>query len=468
MLLYERLAGELRGQIAHGALRAGERLPSIRQLAHGHGISAATAVQACLQLEREGLVVARPRSGYYVRAAVPPPPEAKPSRRRVPGAVNNPALDEVLDMLSRSDVLPLHSATPSPSLLPQAALSAALGRSLRHQPAAALDYSSPQGLPALRRQIARRYAQFGAAVSPDEIVVTAGAMEGITLALRALTVQGDVVIVETPTYHGILQAVAALRLKVLEVPNVPGRGIDAARLDQLLQQNRVRAAVLVPNFNNPLGSLTDDAAKQALLASCARHGTVVIEDDIYGDLAWSGERPSPLRRWDSHGAVISCGSFSKTLSPGLRLGWVAAGAWTDALVRAKYFSTVGSASLPQLAMADYLQKHDLERHLRRLRRTLADNAQRLHEAIARHWPAGTRASEPQGGLSLWLQLPEGGDGHALFESALEQGIGTSPGVLFSSRGDYADCLRLSCGMPWSARLDQALKRLGQLAARQLA
>lgn len=468
MLLYERLAGELRTQIARGAWRAGERLPSIRQLAQSHGVSAATAVQACLQLEREGLAVARPRSGYYVRAAVPPPPAARPSRRRAPGAVSNPALEEVLGMLSRDDVLPLHTATPAPALLPQAALSAALGRSLRHHAAAALDYAPPQGLPALRRQIARRYAQLGATVSPDEIVITAGAMEGLTLALRTLTAPEDVVMVETPTYHGILQAVAALRLKVVEVPNLPGRGIDVERLDLLLDQHRVRVAILVPNFNNPLGSLTGDVAKQALLASCARHGTVVIEDDIYGDLAWSGERPSPLCRWDTQGAVISCGSFSKTLSPGLRLGWLAGGAWTEALVRAKYFSTVGSASLPQLAMAEYLHKHDLERHLRRLRRTLADNAQRLHEAIARHWPEGTRASEPQGGLSLWLQLPEGGDGYALFEAALALGIGTSPGVLFSSRGDYADCLRLSCGLPWSPRLDQALKRLGQLAARQLA
>lgn len=226
----------------------------------------------------------------------------------------------------------------------------------------------------------------------------------------------------------------------------------------------MRAAVVIPNFNNPLGSLTSDVAKQALLESCARHGTVVIEDDIYGELAWSGQRPSPLRRWDRHGNVISCGSFSKTLAPGLRVGWLAGNQWTDALVRAKYFSTVGSASLPQLALADYLQRHDQERHLRRLRRMLADNGQRLHEAIARHWPAGTRASEPLGGLSLWLQLPPGGDGRVLFEAALAKRIGTSPGVLFSSRGDYADCLRLSCGLPWNERLDRALKQLGQLAA----
>ncbi|MFC3652395.1 PLP-dependent aminotransferase family protein [Dyella humi] len=463
MLLYEQLANQLRTQIAQGALRAGERLPSIRQLARSHDVSIATAVQACLQLEREGLAQARPRSGYFVRAAAPLPPETRPSRRRTPGTVSNPMLQDVLDMLARSDLLPLHSATPSPALLPQTALTASLSRCLRHAPASALDYAPPQGHLALRRHIAQRYAQVGVTVSPEEVVITAGAMEAISLALRTLTQPGDVVLVESPTYHGILQAVAALKLKVLAVPNLPDRGIDVARLEQLLQQNKVRAAVLVPNFNNPLGSVTDDTAKQALLKSCARHKTIVIEDDIYGELAWSGQRPSPLRRWDKHGTVITCDSFSKILAPGLRVGWMVGGDWTEALLRTKYFSTVGSASLPQLALADYLQRHDLERHLRQLRRALADNAQRMHEAIARYWPASTRACTPRGGLSLWLQLP-GMNTQALFETALHEGIGTSPGALFSSHDEYTDCLRLSCGLPWSEQLDRALWRLGQLAS----
>ncbi|GGA11575.1 PLP-dependent aminotransferase family protein [Dyella caseinilytica] len=463
MLLYEQLASQLREQIAQGALRAGERLPSIRQLARSHGVSTATAVQACLQLEREGLAQARPRSGYFVRAATPQTPSLRPPRRRTPATVSNPMLQDVLDMLARSDLLPLHSATAAPELLPQSALTASLSHCLRHAPAAALDYAPPQGHPALHRMIAQRYAQLGVSVSPDEIIITAGAMEAISLALRTVTTPGDVVLVESPTYHGILQAIAALQLKVLEVPNVPGGGIDVARLDQRLQQNTVRAAVLVPNFNNPLGSLTDDAAKQAILASCAKHKTIVIEDDIYGELSWSGQRPSPMRRWDRHGNVITCSSFSKILSPGLRIGWLVGSEWTDALLRAKYFSTVGGASLPQLALVHYLQRHDLERHLRRLRMALADNGQRLHEAIERYWPKETRACTPRGGLSLWTQLPPDTDVGALFETALAEGIGTSPGMLFSSRGDYADCLRLSCGLPWSDKLDRALQRLGRLA-----
>ncbi|MEE7566945.1 PLP-dependent aminotransferase family protein, partial [Xanthomonas sp. Kuri4-3] len=247
----------------------------------------------------------------------------------------------------------------------------------------ALNYAPPQGHAPLRRLIAQRYTQLATAVRPDEVVVTAGAMEAIALALRVVTRPGDVVAVETPTYHGILQSVAALRLKVVELPRRAVGGLDLGRMDTLLREHAVRATVLVPNFHNPLGSVIADADKQALLALCARRGTVVIEDDIYGDLAWSGQRPSPLRQWDRHGNVITCSSFSKTLAPGLRVGWLLGGEWTDALVRAKYFATVGNAALPQLALADYLQRHDQERHLRRLRQALADNAQRLRDAIER-------------------------------------------------------------------------------------
>jgi DNA-binding transcriptional MocR family regulator len=371
MLLYETIAAGLRRQIAQGTLHAGERLPSVRRLAQAHQVSAATAVQACLQLEREGLVQARPRSGHFVHARPTSLPAAPVSRRQAPGKVANPALQRLLELPQRPGLMHLHAAVPDPSLLPHAALSAALSRTLRRRPAAALDYAPSPGDPALRRQIALRYEHTGTAMTADEIVITAGATEALSLALRVAASPGDVVLVETPTYYGILQAVAALGLKVLEVPNRLDRGIDVARLDRLLQQTPVRVAILVPNFSNPTGSLTSDADKQALLASCARHGTVVIEDDIYGELAWSGQRPLPLRHWDTSGNVITCGSFSKTLAPGLRVGWLAGGAWTEALGRAKYFSSSCNASLPQMALGEYLARHGLERHLRRLRRAVA-------------------------------------------------------------------------------------------------
>ena len=466
-LLYERLAQRLRGQIQRGLLRAGERLPSLRRLGRDQRISLATAIEAYLQLEREGLIEARPRSGYYVRGARVPAPRAAAAHRRAraPQPIRNPALLGVLDVLGRSDVVPLHAATPALSLLPTAALSGAVARAMRRDPAAALSYAIPQGLPALRRQIARRYAQCGADVDPEEIVITAGAMEAISLALRTVARAGDVVLVETPTYYGLLQAVAAQGLRVIEVPNRPGLGIDVARAAELLERHAVRAAVLVPNFNNPLGSLTGDADKRALLAACSAHGTVVIEDDLYGELAYSGVRPAPLRAFDRDGTTITCGSYSKMLSPGLRVGWALGGRWSSALLRAKCFSTVATTTLPQQAIVEYLVRHDFDRGLRRLRRALADNAQRCRQAIAEYWPQGTRVSEPAGGMALWVELPEGVEGQVLFEAALAKGIGLLPGHLFSNRGDYRRHVRLSCGLAWDARTESALRAVGRLASR---
>ncbi|MBO9663386.1 PLP-dependent aminotransferase family protein [Dokdonella sp.] len=465
-LLYERVAESLRGQIRRGVLRAGERLPSLRRVGRQQQVSLATAVEAYVQLEREGLVEARPRSGYYVRGAAPDLPEPALRRTpRAPCAMRNPALLDVLDVLTRSDLLPLHAATPSLELLPAAGIAAAVARTMRRHRDAALRYAMPQGQPGLRLQIARRYAHCGVDVDPDEIVVTAGAMEAISLALRSVTRSGDVVLLETPTYYGLLQAVAALGLRVVEVPNRPGAGIDVAQLEGLLARHEVRAAVLVPNFNNPVGSLTGDAGKQAIVAACAARCVVLIEDDLYGELAYSGTRPPPLRRFDRQGGVITCGSFSKMLAPGLRVGWAFGSRWTDELLRAKCFSSVATASLPQLAIADYLAHHDVDRPLRRLRRELAANAQRYRDVVARYWPAGTRVSEPVGGMALWLELADGVDAQALFEAALAQGIGTLPGHLFSNRDEYRHHLRLSCGLLWDAKIEQALRAVGALADR---
>lgn len=464
--LYERVAAHLGEQIRRGVLRAGERMPSLRQLGRDQGVSVTTAVEVYAQLERQGLLEARPRSGYYIRAipAPLPPRTTAPARlARTPQPVRQPELLCVPGELTHHARVPLHSATPAPALLPGAALRSALQQVLRRDPEAAVRYAAAEGVRDLRLRIAERYARVGVDVDPDEVVITAGAMEAISLALRVVTSPGDVVLLETPTYHGLLQAVAALGLRVLEVPTDAG-GIDVACLEKQLARQPVRAAILVPNFNNPLGSLTGDFGKRAIVTACAAHGVTLIEDDLYAELAFSGERPAPLRRFDTRGEVITCGSYSKMLAPGLRVGWVLGGRWTQDLLRAKSFSTVATATLPQLAIADYLARHGLDRHLRRLRRALADNAQRSRDAILRHWPVGTCAGDPAGGLSLWVQLPQELDARRLYEAGLSRGIGSLPGDLFSLRGDHRHHLRLSYGVPWSDTVGDALRTLGTLAS----
>ena len=466
-LLYERLADRMRRQIQRGVLRAGERLPSLRGLGRDQRISLATAVEAYQQLEREGLIEARERSGYYVRSAPAVPLRGVRARHlaRAPMPVRNPALLGVLDVQSRRDLVPLHAATPGVELLPTAALAAAVARAMRSDPAAALSYSAPQGLPALRERIAQRYAQCGVEVDPDEVVVTAGALEAISVTLRTVTHPGDIVILETPTYYGLLQAVAAHGLRVLEIPNHPGRGIDAAQLRELLDRHPVRAALLVPNFNNPLGSLTSEDDKRAIVAACAAHGTVIIEDDLYGELAYSGERPSPLRRYDNGEHVVTCSSYSKTLAPGLRVGWMLGGRRRSELLRTKSFSSVATATLPQMALIEFFARHDIERGLRRLRRALASTVQAYRQAVLDHWPDGTRVTEPAGGMTLWVELPPHVDGQALFEASLAAGVGILPGHLFSNRGDYTHHVRLGCGQPWSGTIEAALRTVGDAARR---
>ena len=465
--LYERVATHLGEQIRRGVLRAGERMPSLRQLGRDQGVSVSTAVEVYAQLERQGLLEARPRSGYYIRAM--PAPGAVGTRAparlaRTPQPVRQPELLCVPEELTRKARMALHSATPAPALLPGAALHSALQRVMRRDPDAAVRYAAAEGVADLRLRIAERYARVGVDVDPEEVVITAGAMEAISLALRVVTSPGDVVLLETPTYHGLLQAVAALGLRVLEVPTDAESGIDVACLEKQLARQPVRAAILVPNFNNPAGSLTGDAGKRAIVAACTAHGVTVIEDDLYAELAFSGERPAPLRRFDTRGQVITCGSYSKMLAPGLRVGWALGGRWTQQLLHAKGFSTVATATLPQLAIADYLARHGLDPHLRRLRRALADNAQRSRDAILRHWPAGTCVGDPGGGLSLWVQLPQELDARSLYEAGLARGIGSLPGDLFSLRGDHRHHLRLSFGVPWSDAVDDALRTLGRLAS----
>ena len=180
---------------------------------------------------------------------------------------------------------------------------------------------------------------------------------------------------------------------------------------------------------------------------------------------FSGDRAAPLRRFDTTGNLITCGSFSKTLAPGLRVGWAIAGKWTEALLRAKSFSTVSTATLPQAAIAEYLARHDFDRHLRGLRREVGANVQRMREAIDRHWPEGTCACAPAGGLSAWVRLPPEVDASAFFDAALDAGIGLMPGHVFSLRGEHRHHVRLSGGEPWSPEIAQALQTLGTLAER---
>ncbi len=465
-MLYESLALQLHQRIQSGALGAGERVPSVRSMSRQAGVSIGTVVQAYQHLEARGLIEARPQSGYYVRAARLPGIGAQRLRAAPkPRSLSRNLLDQVLAIYARDDLVPLHSATPAPGLLPTQRLCAITRDLIKRIPERISGYAHPPGLPELRLQIARRLGIAGVEVDPDDVMITAGAMEAITLSLQVLTKPGDAVLVERPTYYGLMQAIEARGLKVVEIPNCCDDGPDLELALKALATQPIRAAVLIPSFSNPSGANMPDDARRVLAQACARHGVPVIEDDVYGELGFDGRRPVPMKAYEGNsGGVILCGSVSKIMAPGLRIGWTVSARWREELIRAKAFTSCSTPTLSQYVVAEMFRAANIERPLRKLRAELAANVGRFHEAIATHWPKGTCVSRPRGGVVLWVQLHSGFDAHQLFERALDCGIGIIPGTLFSASGAYRNCVRLSCAVSWDARAQNALRKLGKLAA----
>jgi DNA-binding transcriptional MocR family regulator len=465
--LYEELAEDLTGLIAKGTLRAGDRLPSVRVLSDQRGVSISTVLQAYLLLESRGFVETRPQSGHYVRstrlALVPEP--------RPPRVSSTATKVTVSDLIARvygasrdPNVVLLGGGYMSPALLPTERLNRGLAAVARSAGGAGIAYDPPPGLPALRRQVARRAAECGVALRADELVTTVGTMEALHLCLRAVARAGDTIVVESPAYYGVLQLIESLEMRALEIPSNAGTGIDLGMLDAALRQRRVKACLVVTNFSNPSGALMPDDAKRELVKMLARRDIPLIEDDIYGDLHFDGARPRPARAFDRHGLVMLCGSFSKTLAPGYRVGYVAPGRYRDVVERLKFAQTVATPTLAQMAIADFLENGGYERHLRRQRRALSEQVARVSEAIAEHFPAGTRISRPRGGFLLWVEMPPGKSALELHERALARGVSVAPGPIFSAKQRFTSCIRVSCGYPWSESIERGVRTLGQIAS----
>ncbi len=477
---YQRLGQQLRDAIEQAALPEGSRLPSVRLLAAQHRVSLTTALQALRWLEASGAIHARPRSGYYV-SAPPAPAKGKPGGRRGAshGATTRPArwagavpeLDaqarDHLAMVGAPCEFQLDLAAGEPSLYPVERFGVLMRRLAYRDRDLLGAYVRGTGHPALRGEIARHAMQYRCELDPDELIVTNGCVEALNLALRATTRPGDVVAVESPSYFGMLQMLRALELVPLPVACTPGQGIDLAALADALGRAPVKAVVTIANGHNPVGSVAPDAAKRALVALLAEHDVPLIEDDIFGDLCFGETRPLPVRAFDPGGNVLLCAGFSKSLCPGLRLGWIAAGRYTEKVKALKFTTSMGTAELQQAAVAEMLASGGYALHLRRLKAALQAQQASLRAAILRHFPAGTEVSRPEGGFVLWVKLPAHGartfSTRVLFERARAEGIGIAPGHLFGVNGAFDDCLRVNAGYRWSAALDGAIARLGGLA-----
>ncbi|MBK7673292.1 MAG: PLP-dependent aminotransferase family protein [Candidatus Accumulibacter sp.] len=465
LLRYERLAEDLSGVIVAGNLRPGERLPSVRRLSRERRLSISTVLQALHQLEDRGLVEARPQSGYFVRHAAAR--RAQPSARSTPeGPVPVDVSQRLMRVLQTSilpGVAPLAAALPASSLMPLAALQRLYGGVARRHPRL-LEASSHINMdePALVRQLVLRSLGWAGPLAADELVITNSCTEALSLSLRAVTSPGDTVAVESPGYYLMLQLLETLGLKALEIPTDPRSGMSIEALDLATRESRVAACLLVANASNPLGSIMPDENKRRLARLTAERGVAVIEDDIYGDLHFGRERPWPIKAFDTAGNVMLCTSFSKSLSPALRIGFVAAGRYRSQVALQKTITSGGTNPLTQVVLAEYLESGACQRHLHGLRRSYERQVAAMRAAVARHFPVATRITEPQGGFVLWVELPEEVDTTALHDRAITAGVSYVPGELFSASGMYRNCLRLNCGNPHTPDIEDAVRRLGKL------
>ncbi|MGZ9165721.1 MAG: aminotransferase-like domain-containing protein [Anaerolineales bacterium] len=462
ILRYQELADRMAELIRQGTYPPDKRIPSIRQMSQQQGVSISTVLQAYYLLEDQGLIEARPQSGYYVRARaaerLPEPEMSSPGRD--PSQVS---LHELVMMLMRDSLNPnlvqLGAALPNPEFLPIRKINRIIANLSRQGNAETHQYQLPPGLEALRSQIARRAVNSGCGLSPGDILITSGGIEAIDLCLHAVCKPGDIVAIESPMYFGTLQALEVHGLRALEIPTHPRDGISLEALEFAIEHNPIRAVLVISNFNNPLGSQIPDEKKKELVNLLAHHDIPLIENDVSGEIYFDEKRPLVCKAFDKKGLVMLVSSFSKDISPGLRVGWVAPGRFRAELEWLKFTVSAASPTLPQMVISEFLASGGYEHHLRRMRREYARNVDLLSSAVMRYFPAETRVTRPTGGFVLWAQLPENVDSLELYKLSLQGGITLAPGYVFSPTQQFPNFIRLNAA-EFNYATERAVEQLG--------
>jgi DNA-binding transcriptional MocR family regulator len=462
---YYEVADRIETLIERKILKTGDKLLSVRALSKEQGISLSTAFQAYYLLESKGLVEARPQSGYYVKYTreytLNLPKICAPPDDAIPVSVDD-MINSVYVDLNSEKLLNFSTAAPAIELLPTAKLNKAVMHVLRESKTSCLHYEHIQGNVMLRKQIARQAFNWGGTPSEDDIIVTAGAIEALSLCVKAITQPGDAIAIESPTYFAIFQVMESHGLKVVEIPTNPVTGVDLDYLEKAIPRFDIKACLFVNNFNNPLGSCMPDENKKRLVDMLAKKEIPLIEDDIYGELYFGRTRPKTCKTFDKKGLVLHCASFSKSLAPGFRIGWVIPGKFKEKVIRLKRMHTVSTNTLTQAAIAEFLTKGRYELHLRHLRKALHTQSLRYMQAIAEYFPEDICLTRPQGGFTLWIEMNKKINAYKLHKRALKHSIGVAPGQIFSSQGRFENCFRISYGLPWDNDIDQGIQTLGKL------
>ncbi|WP_409523892.1 PLP-dependent aminotransferase family protein [Nitrincola sp. MINF-07-Sa-05] len=464
MAKYSDLADVLRSRIEMGLYQEGQRLPSLRILSAEYGVSLGTVQQAYRVLEEEGLAAPLPKSGHFVsrKQSLNLLPRMREIEKHPLDILEWDEIYKVTASTPDKDVLQLGRGMPrvdTPTLQP-------LMRSLSHEAKRwqkdGLNYENIKGNFDLRSQVSRTLIDSGCQVDPDEIIITAGCQEALMCSIRAICNQGDIVAVESPSFHGAIQTLKVCGVKVIEVPTDPLTGIELESLELIAEKWPIRAVLVNPNCNNPLGYVMPDDRKKILVDLSKRFGFSIIEDDTYGDLTFRYPRPKAIKSQDTEGKIILCGSFSKTLAPGLRVGWIVPGRIYDKVLHTKYISSGATATANQRAIAEFMGKGKYQIHLRRMRAHYKSNRDIMTCWISEYFNARVRVSRPEGGYFLWVELPDGVSAYELSDKLIQKKIQIATGKIFSSTGKYENCIRINYGGILDERVELAIKTIGNL------
>ena len=476
--LYQQIETYIRQGILSGSLATDTRLPASRQLARDLGINRITVENAYAELETKGLVYSRMGSGTYVLSPNPllalskdDPNDPWPLWQQsveFQSRINKNKLPDKTRKKTTRHPHPVNfeSGIGDAHLFPAEDFRKVLQTVMRRDGIAALDYGEPNGHAPLRETIAHILASQGLHTRAENILITAGSQQALSLISQLLLKPGDVILVENPTYSGALDLFRSLDFKVVGIP-VDGQGMQVEMLEKLLQQHHPKLIYTIPNFHNPTGTCLSSPRRRDLIVLADRYNVPILEDDFVGDLRYEGRTQPALKALDPGGRVIYINTFSKILMPGLRVGFlVAEGPIYDALVNFKRVNDLATSTLVQRALEAYVTVGRYQSHLRRSCQIFRKRRDAMLSAIQKYLPAEVHLDTPQGGLFFWLQLPEDLSSEMLLSVALEEGVVFAPGnEFFPDQSGGRSWLRLNFVAQTPDQIEEGIKRLGKAVRR---
>ena len=473
--VYVQIRNQLREQILHGDLPAGTQLPPERALARSLGVSRATVVNAYDELEADGLVKGYVGRGTIViegAAWIDAQPIAWSAHfsgqgRRLAQHAQSPELLTLHRLSGQPGVISLALGLPDPALLSPGRLQQAWEAIVGRMGTAAVGVCPVQGTAAVREVIVAQMRERGAMVSPEGVVVASGSQHGLDLVLRLLAEPGDAVLVEVPTYYGALQCFQSWGVRLITVP-VDEEGMDVERVEFLLARYHPRFIYTVPTYQNPTGATMSLERRERLLALAQRYQVPIVEDDPFGDLHFHQPPPPPIKALDRHGHVLYLSTFSKSLAPGLRVGWLAApGPLVERAVLLNRVTELQPNTIGQHLVVEFARQGWLEDQIRSARATYSARCQAMDAALRRHRLSDVHWAVPEGGMFLWLRLPEQVDAHDLLVETGQRGVVFLPGSLMYPAGGPGNVCRLNFSVPDEAAIEQGIATITAALSRLL-